>query len=524
MIAFAAPDRDGAGAEGTVAARFLVFEVIACDTTERMIAAYRAADRRADAVELRLDLVRDLDLDRILKTRGRPKLITVRSRRQGGQAHEPDRAPILRRALRAGVEYLDLEHDGPDLELLNRPGGTRPIVSYHDLQTTPADLPNHHARLRSAAPGALVKIVTFADAATDNLRVKELLRAANDKNLIAFCMGPKGVPSRVLAPHWGSAAIYAPPRGGEPSAAGQIALEDLFDLYRIDRIDAETRVLGVVGSPIGHSLSPLLHNTALGALDLNYCYVPFEATTLAEFLPLVSELRMAGLSVTLPHKERIGQYLDHVDETARAVGAVNTVVKTWNRLEGFNTDVEAALEPLRRRLSFEGSRVAVMGAGGAARALVHGLCREGARVTLFNRTATRARDLARRFGARSLPWPRLKRFACDLLINATSVGLAPEVERTPIPASWVKAPRVYDIIYNPPETLFLKQARARGAETIGGLDMFVAQGAAQFRLFTGREPPVAAMRRSILEALRGGGPVRFLKGRDGSPRGTRPHR
>ena len=207
------------------------------------------------------------------------------------------------------------------------------------------------------------------------------------------------------------------------------------------------------------------------------------------------------MSVTLPHKEAILPHLDALDDTARRVGAVNTVVKVWNRLEGRNTDVEAFLTPLRGRMALEGARVAVMGAGGAAQAVVDGLVRSGARVTVFNRTAARARTLARRFGARHLPWARLRRYPCDLLVNATSVGLAPEIHRSPIPASWIAAPIVYDIIYNPPETRLLREARCRGQSTLGGVEMFVAQAAAQFALFTGRQAPVELMRRVALGAL-----------------------
>jgi len=475
--------------------------VVAGDTTEAMLRAYRDADPRADLVELRLDLVKDLAPDRVLGAQGKPKLITVRSHQQGGGARPADREPLLRRALAAGAEYLDLEFGDQDASLLEGQRRTRRILSYHDLSGTPADLPAIHARMRALAPSAWLKIVTFADAATDNLRIRDLLRMRGSGSLIAFCMGPKGIPSRILSPLWGSAALYAPLRGAAPSAPGQVPLEELLDLYRCDRLRPETRLLGVVGSPIGHSLSPMMHNAALTALDLDYRYLPFEATTLAEFLPLMSELRVSGLSVTLPHKERILAYLDGLDDTARRVGAVNTVVKHWNRLEGHNTDVEAALAPLRRRMALKGAHVAVMGAGGVARALCYGLVEAGARVTLFNRTASRARDLARRFGARHLPWARLRSFRCDLLVNATSVGLAPASDRAPLPPSWVAAPRVYDLIYNPPETLFLGEARRRGAEVIGGVEMFVAQGAAQFRMFTGRDAPLAIMEQVVLHAL-----------------------
>lgn len=481
--------------------RTLVIQVVACETTEAMRAAYLSSDARADIVELRLDLVRDLNADRLLRLPGKPKLVTVRSRQQGGRARPADREPLLRLALAAGADYIDLEYGGPDLQILKGPGRSRRILSYHDFQGTPADLQDLHREMRSAGGEALLKIVTLADAATDVLRVRDLLRSAEAGRLVSFCMGPKGVPSRILAPLWGSAAVYAPRRDAAGSAPGQVALEDLFDVYRFDRIAPTTRLLGVLGSPIGHSLSPYVHNAALNALGLDYRYLPFEATTVAEFLPLLSELRLAGLSVTLPHKESILPHLDELDETARRVGAVNTVVKVWNRLEGRNTDVEAALLPLRRRFALRGARVAIMGAGGAARALVHGLSREGARVTIFNRTAGRARALARAFGVGQLPWDRLRRFSCDVLINATSVGLAPDSERSPLAPSWIVAPWVYDIVYNPPRTRLLREARARGHHVIEGLEMFVEQAAAQFLLFTGREAPLSVMRETALRIL-----------------------
>lgn len=481
--------------------RCLVIQVLACDTTDAMRRAYLAADPRADVVELRLDLVRDLDLDRLLALQGKPKLVTVRSRQQGGGARPSEREPLLRRALQAGVEYIDLEFGDPDQVLMKGRGRARRILSYHDFNGTPADLQALHREMRQSAGEALLKIVTFADAASDLLRMRDLLRSATPGTLIAFCMGGRGIPSRILAPLWGSAALYAPARGTADSAPGQVPLEDLFDLYRFDRIGPGTRLLGVLGFPIGHSLSPRVHNAALGALDLDYRYLPLEARTMAEFLPILSEMRICGLSVTLPHKEAILPHLDALDGPARRIGAVNTVVKIWNRLEGFNTDVEAAVAPLRSRLTLQGLRVAVMGAGGAARALVHGLVAEGARVTLFNRTPSRARDLARALQVRHLPWARLRGFDADLLINATSVGLAPEIDRTPIPGTWIAAPVVYDIIYNPPETRLLREARARGLVVIDGLEMFVAQAAAQFELFTGRRAPLEVMRRAALAGL-----------------------
>jgi 3-dehydroquinate dehydratase/shikimate dehydrogenase len=499
--------------------RCLAIQVVASASTAEALREYRAADPRADLVEIRLDSVRDLDLDRLLSARGKPRLIAARSRQQGGGLLPAERAPLLKRALAAGVEYLDIELGDEDLPFVRKKSPTRLILSFHGLDATPNDLPALYATMRKACPRGLVKIVTFAEVGGDILRVRDLLRSAAPGTLIAFCSGAKGVPSRILAPLWGSAAMYAPRRGGTVTAPGQVAFEDLFDRYRFDTIDAHTRLLGIVGNPLDHSLSPHVHNAALQALALNYRYLPFEAATLAEFLPLMSELRVHGLSVTLPHKEKILPYLDTLDDAARVAGAVNTVVKPWNRLEGHNTDVAAALAPLAERMSLTGARVAVMGAGGAARALLAGLSERGAKVTVFSRNPRRDDDLARRFGARILPWPRLRGFRCDLLINATPVGMAPDFEATPVPSSWVSAPRVYDLVYNPPETRFLREARGRGVEGIGGLEMFLAQAMTQFRLFTGAEPPAEVMRHAAESTLATPPSATRVRGRRG--RGTR---
>jgi 3-dehydroquinate dehydratase/shikimate dehydrogenase len=387
-------------------------------------------------------------------------------------------------------------------------GGPRRVLSWHDFRATPLDLGDRLRWLLARRRADLIKIVTFAEVAGDILRVRDLLRAAREDRLIAFCMGPKGAPSRILAAPWGSAAVFAPRRGAPESAPGQVPIEDLVDVYRVDSLRPETGLLGVLGSPVGHSLSPAVHNAALEALRIDLRYLPFEATTLAEFLPLMSELRVRGLSVTLPFKEAFLPHVDSIDPEARRCGAVNTVIKVWNRLEGRNTDIEASVAPLRSFLPLRRATVAVIGAGGAARALLEGLRREGARAIVFNRTAARARSLARAAGARHLPWRRLRGLRCDLLVNATPVGMAPLQNRTPVPLSWVRARRVYDLVYNPPETLFLRRARRRGLQVLGGVEMFLTQGAAQFRLFTGQAPPIEVMRRALQEALRhDGGPA-----------------
>jgi 3-dehydroquinate dehydratase/shikimate dehydrogenase len=487
--------------ESGVRRRPLLIEVVNAARTADAVAAYRGAHPRADIVELRLDGLRDLDLDRILRERGKPKLLTVRSRGQGGQARPDDRRDLLKRLAKVPAEWIDLEPGDLDLPITRGRGRPRRILSWHGLEGTPFDLVERTRRLLAVRGADLVKVVTFAESAGDLLRVRDLLRAVPRGRVIAFCMGTKGVASRVLARAWGSAAMYAPRRDAAPSAPGQVPIEDLIETYGWDRLGASTGLVGVLGSPIGHSLSPVMHNAAIEALGLDLVYLPFEASGIAEFLPLFSELRLRGLSVTLPFKEAILPHLDRVSPVARRCGAVNTVVKVWNRLEGHNTDVAASVAPLRRWIRLRGSRIAILGAGGAARAVLEGLRGQGAEVTISNRTPAHGRDLARRAGVRYLAWSRLRGRRCDLLINATPVGQAPRADQAPLPASWLRARRVYDLVYNPAETLLLRRGRARGAEVRGGLDMFVAQGAAQFRLFTGRRAPVAVMRRAVAAVL-----------------------
>lgn len=475
--------------------------MIAQPTTAAALEAYRDAHPRADLVEFRLDLIRDLDLDPLIAARGKPKIMTMRSRAQGGHAAQAERAAVLKRLLRAPIAWLDLEPDDAALREAKRPGGPRRIVSWHDFQGTPLDLEARLARLLQVKRADRVKLVTYAELAGDLLRVKDLLRHAPPGRVIAFCMGAKGMASRILAPAWGSAALYAPRRGDPSSAPGQVSLEDLIEVYRIDSLRPGTGLYGVLGQPIAQSLSPAMHNAAYEALGLDLRCLPFEAATVAEFLPVLSELRLRGLSVTHPFKEAIMPHLDRLDGRARRAGAVNTVVKVWNRLEGSNTDAAAAVAPLRRWMRLEGARIGVLGAGGSARALLMGLSRQRCRVTLFARRPARAVALARPFGGRGRPWRAARGFRCDLLVNTTPVGMAPAHGRAPVPATWVRAPRVYDLIYNPPETLFLHRARRRGLRTKGGIDMFVAQGAAQLRLFTGMRPPLRVMRRAVEEAL-----------------------
>jgi len=276
----------------------------------------------------------------------------------------------------------------------------------------------------------------------------------------------------------------------------------------------------LIGYPLEHSLSPLMHNTAFRLLGLEYRYEarPIRPGELEEFVG--RELRSpdtAGANVTMPYKETVMELLDVLDVEASEIGAVNTVVNRDGSLVGYNTDGRAALRALRESgVPLSGARVVVLGAGGAARAVVYHLCREASEITVLNRTPRRAVRLAEDasgWGGCPVRWAHLtpetlsRHLAdADLLVNATPVGMYPNVSETPVPRELLREDMaVFDVVYNPPRTRLLRDAEEAGAKTVSGVLMFVYQGAEAFRLWTGVEPPVEAMMEVVLEALGCGG-------------------
>lgn len=264
----------------------------------------------------------------------------------------------------------------------------------------------------------------------------------------------------------------------------------------------QPELFGVVGNPVGHSLSPVMHNAAFRDMGINAFFGAFAVSDLAGALAGMRALGLKGFSVTIPHKVAVMEYLDEIDAEARRIGAVNTVINRDGRLCGSNTDAPGALNALKEKIDPAGRRVLVIGAGGAARALVCGLTAAGAEVVVCNRDAEKGRLLATEFGAAFLERDQLENFSGEILVNTTPVGMHPDIGQMPVPESLLKPGLVVmDIVYNPLRTRLLAAAAARGAETIDGLGMFVGQGALQLELWTGRPAPVAVMRRAVLEVL-----------------------
>ena len=414
---------------------------------------------------------------------------------------------ILTQAAASGFQLVDLSVESAeaakaaDLDRL-RGSGAALILSSHDFKAT-RDLEAVHARMARFAPD-LFKIVATARKLTDNLTlIRFIERLSDTASVIGICMGEAGVISRVLGVRAGSAFTFAAAEPGEETAPGQIDARTLFSTYRIEEVDTATRVYGVAGNPVAHSLSPLMLNTAFRRETLNSVYLALQTADAADLVRLVHEIPLHGLSITMPLKTEILPHLERMDPLSQKIGAVNTVVRSSEgKLLGFNTDVAGILTPLEKRLPLRGANVLVLGAGGAARAAVFGLRDRGAEVTITNRTHEAAQKLARQAHAKALRRELVAKNQFDVIINATPVGMAGSKAASPLNPDELRAKLVFDLIYNPFETALLRTARQAGIPVITGVEMFVQQGARQFELWTGKQAPEEEMLRVVLHALR----------------------
>jgi 3-dehydroquinate dehydratase / shikimate dehydrogenase len=486
----------------------LLCDVIAAPTMAEL-RARRDAVVGADLVELRLDMVDRPDVAGALQGRRTPLIVTCRAAWEGGHftGSEDERQRILREALEAGAEFVDIEWRAPDVERWLRPQDrARVILSRHDFDGMPSDLAALVGRMRGAGAG-VVKVAGRADALRDLLPMLALGRAqAASERTVLIAMGTCGMASRILAAHFGSCWTYA----GPAVAPGQIEARRLLREFRFQEVRADTRVYGVVGRPIAHSISPAIHNAAFAAVGIDAVYIPCEAAGIEDFLALADVLPIAGASVTAPFKLAARDRGQPADDDVRRVGAANTLRRGAAGWECRNTDVAGFLAPLVRRMSLRGAKAAILGTGGAARAAAVGLGRSGAMVTVHGRNATVGPEVAALAGGSFREWKGVSP-DWDLLVNTTPIGTFPAVTDTPFEgpfgasmsgdlptgetAGARRAPRVvYDLVYNPRPTRLLREAAAGDCVTLDGLDMLVAQAAHQFTWWTGRAAPVDIMR------------------------------
>jgi 3-dehydroquinate dehydratase/shikimate dehydrogenase len=407
---------------------------------------------------------------------------------------------ILTKAAAAGCQLLDLELQSAvhckraQLERLRTRAAL--ILSYHDFRGT-KKLEETLEKM-VALPADFYKIVTTATTLHDNVVMMKFLEKNSDRHsLIGLCMGEQGFISRVLGVRAGSAFTFAAVSEDEKTAPGQVTAQELRSTYRIEQVDPATRVYAVAGDPVAHSLSPAIMNAALRRETVNGVYVALHAKTLKDLLGCVKDIPIHGLSITMPYKEAIVSHLDNTDAHTTKIGACNTVVRAQDgKLYGFNTDAAGVVRPLQQRISLEGAKILVLGAGGAARAAVYGLKERGAEVYILNRTLGPAQKLARSAHARLLKRADLKKLTFDVIINATSVGMG-NTKESPLNENEIKARYVFDMVYDPPETRLMKMAKAAGAEVIPGIEMFVQQAARQFEIWTGKPAPLDEMLRVV---------------------------
>jgi len=484
--------------------------VVAAQSAHEFRAQVRLALRETRTVELRLDwLVNDgerrkaLHWLRRLRWKKAVFLATCRRRIGGGEFAGSAEEELfwLHEAKTAGCVWCDLEVEtlrelpGKSVESYDVP--RKVLLSIHDFRRTPS-LPK---RLRIAGRNGVdaVKVAAMSRNLSDSIRVLRLTR--DTRNVVAIPMGEIGLPGRVLALRYGSALLYAPIAAA--TAPGQVGLHDLIKLYRAQELTPRTRVYGVIGDPIGHSLSPLLHNTGYVAAGKDAVFLPFLVENLREFLKVMSEFDIAGFSVTLPHKQRIFDYLDQCEPLAEAIGAVNTVTVARNgKLTGSNTDYLGVLHALERKLKLRGSRIVIVGAGGAARAAAFAVAKAGAEVLVCTRREAAGRQLARAVQGSVLKRATLRKNKFDAIVNSTPVGMYPHPEASPLEVGELNSRLVMDLIYRPMKTKLLCMASSRGIPTVSGVEMFLAQGMAQWELWMRVPAPKAAIRQAVLKALK----------------------
>lgn len=492
---------------------------VAAETADEMIAKIKQAEPLADVIEVRFDSLRPEELTRangIVASASVPIIATFRPKEQGGfrQISDAERDAFWCSGL--GTAYCDVEEEFVEVTKA-WPWGER-ICSYHDFDGVPADIDSKVASLRETE-AEKVKFAVTANDITDAISVWKPLTGSESQTMIPIAMGDAGKWTRILGLAHGAFLTYASLESGGETAPGQVSASDLIDVYRVKELDKDTKVFSVIGDPISQSMSPYMHNPAFVELGLNAVFIPFLVKNIDEFITRMVkpetrgvELNFGGFSVTMPHKQAIIPHLDAIDEVARAIGAVNTVkIDDDGKLTGFNTDAYGFITPLKAKLGdIQDARVAVFGAGGAARAVVYALKEEGAEVTVFARDSYKGTAFANEFGVNYSDSSNFRSQISDLksnfeiVVNATPLGMkAPFENDSILTADELKNVKfVFDLVTKMTDTPLIAEAKKAGVPAIGGLDMLIAQGAKQIEIWTGRPGPEDLMREKLLARMR----------------------
>ena len=504
------------------------------DQAARQIKAARAAG--AEMLELRTDYLENLSADLVknlvgeARSAGRkplPIIVTCRDAGQGGATDYPLRlrVEVLTAALGAGAEFVDVEYENflrsncreRIARAISESAKARLIMSAHNFQTKFDNIGKLYRRIQAAYPAAIPKLVYAANHINDCFEAFDLLRGTGGDRVV-FCMGEAGLISRIIAKKLNSFVTFASIDDDTATAPGQLTCRLLKKLYRYDSVGPQTELYGVIGSPIAHSLSPAIHNACFDDIGADKLYLPLlvegSRNEFDRFMKSVltrPRISFKGFSITIPHKRNALDYTiagrGAVEPLAERIGAVNTLlIGQDGRLSAYNTDYAGAMEAITSALGpkpkLKELPIAVIGAGGVARAIVAALCDAGANIRIYNRTVERGRKLAAEFDCDFSPLDDLPNIDAKLVINCTSIGMHPDIDAAPLPKEYInKEMTIFDTVYNPPQTLLLKQAKQKKARTIDGVSMFVNQAAAQFKLFTGKDPNAKLMRKTVCNSL-----------------------
>jgi len=481
------------------------------ETRELLDAARSEAENGENFLEFRLDyLRRPEEGPRTIRTflKEHPDctvIATCRRRSNQGKfsGSVEDQLRLLEAAVQAGARAVDVEIESAESAGAvpsTLSGKAKVVISYHNFEGTPPMAPVLRRMLRQ--PADAHKVVTTARKPSDIHRVLAAAKAHPRSKIVAFSMGEIGFASRVLVPVFGGLYTYAAPASAEGTASGQVDARALRRLYRLEKLARSSKIYGVIADPVGHSISPAVHNRAFQARRTDAVYLPFlvPAPQLKDFMQLALKLPIAGFSVTIPHKQKILRYLDSVDPLARRIGAVNTVWRKAGRWRGMNADAPAVVTPLARQLRLAKASVLLVGSGGAARAAAFALTDAGARVSIVGIELDQVRALAKACGGEMLLKEQIAKRHFDVVVHATPLGMAPRVEECYFPDR-IPADIVLDMVYNPLETLLLRRAREQGKAVIPGIQMFLEQAARQFEAWTGDRAPRAVMEKAAREAL-----------------------
>jgi len=488
----------------------------------------------AEMLELRTDYIDALDTDKLreliasAKKTALPIIVTCRDPIEGGQnnLNSAARKQILSDAIKLGADFIDCEYENFIKEdfsdtikkALSENNKTKLILSAHNFRNKFENLTGIYEQIFAVYPSAIAKTAYQANHINDCFEAFDVLKKYGRKS-IAICMGQTGIISRIIAKKFEAFLTFASIRQNQETAAGQLTIEEMKKLYRFDTINGKTELFGVIADPVEHSISPAVHNACFEAEKMNRLYLPLQVCggqkEFNEFLDNITArnwLDFRGFSVTIPHKTNALEYArakgELIEPLAIKIGAVNTLTIGFNeRITGYNTDYAGAMDALTtalgiKRKQLHNRTVAIIGAGGAARAIVAGLADVGAKIMIYNRTVSKAHNLALEFGCYFAGLEDIENLDAEIVINCTSIGMYPKVDASPVPAKCIRSSMVvFDTVYNPLETPLLKGAKQAGAKTVGGAEMFINQAAEQFKLFTHKDCPMEILRKATLEAL-----------------------